>query len=201
MQVLPQQRRQSKECNFLIAPVARKARPVAHGTEAGALVGPWPGAAVLLLRSRIPWISAFVVAIGPLACSGASPDLTLGGSEGGDGPGRAPEDAASAEDSPLDGADSGQQTGLGQADVAITEASFDAATVDASSTDASVTPLREAGPAAGPGDATVDAGVVGFAIDVYPIITERCIACHTPGGSGIVRGHLDLTTGVAPGAY
>jgi hypothetical protein len=50
-------------------------------------------------------------------------------------------------------------------------------------------------------DAGGDAGPPSFAIDVYPIITDRCIACHTPGGSGVNSGHLDLTTNLASGAY
>jgi hypothetical protein len=50
-------------------------------------------------------------------------------------------------------------------------------------------------------DAAVDAGPLSFARDVYPIMTARCIACHTPGGSGVSMGRLDLTTNLASGAY
>jgi mono/diheme cytochrome c family protein len=42
---------------------------------------------------------------------------------------------------------------------------------------------------------------LGFAADVYPILTARCIACHTPRGSGVTTGGLDLTTNLATGAY
>jgi len=51
------------------------------------------------------------------------------------------------------------------------------------------------------GEAGNDAGALSFAADVYPIITSRCIACHTPSGAGVVQGHLDMTTNLATGAY
>lgn len=50
-------------------------------------------------------------------------------------------------------------------------------------------------------DAGLDAAPLSFATDVYPILTDRCIACHTPGGAGLVNGRLDLTTNLADGAY
>jgi hypothetical protein len=34
-----------------------------------------------------------------------------------------------------------------------------------------------------------------------PIINARCIACHNPNGAGFTNGRLDLTTGMAAGAY
>lgn len=51
-------------------------------------------------------------------------------------------------------------------------------------------------------DAHVDAAPpLSFAADVYPIIALRCTACHTPTGSGVLEGHLDMTSGAASGAY
>ena len=52
-----------------------------------------------------------------------------------------------------------------------------------------------------PVDAGADGGPLSFASDIYPILADRCIACHTPGGTGVLQGHLDFTTNLASGAF
>ncbi|MCW5698719.1 MAG: hypothetical protein KIT00_02640 [Rhodospirillales bacterium] len=35
---------------------------------------------------------------------------------------------------------------------------------------------------------------VSFELDVYPILNSRCVACHQPGGDGLEKSGLDLTS-------
>lgn len=62
-------------------------------------------------------------------------------------------------------------------------------------------PVDDAGDEQDEVEVSLDAGPLSFATDVYPIMTARCIACHTPQGTGVTMGHLDMTTGLASGAY
>ncbi len=36
--------------------------------------------------------------------------------------------------------------------------------------------------------------VVSYELDVYPILSSRCVQCHEPGGSGFQASGLDLST-------
>lgn len=36
--------------------------------------------------------------------------------------------------------------------------------------------------------------VISYQLDVYPIISSRCVECHQPGGAGYIASGLDMST-------
>ena len=148
------------------------------------------------MARRPRFIAILGATIGALACSGTSSVIML--AAGADAGATSPSsDASIAEGSSLLDVASGSESTTAQSDAS----KMDAPSFEAMDLDASTALDQEVGTAL-PRDATADGTVLlSFATDVYPILTARCIACHTPGGSGVLMGHLDLTTGLASGAY
>jgi len=124
---------------------------------------------------------------GALNDAGSGGSGGSGGSSGGGSSGSTDVDAADANTSAVDSAgDAVREATPGP------DATSDAASTDDGSAAPDSATIGEASAA--------DAAPLSFAADVYPIITERCIACHTPGGTGFLVGHLDMTTNLAAGA-